>query len=282
MIVPVWLSFHICRGDDFRIAFAHIGELRSVVPPHVNVMALTATATHSTFKVVKERLCMTQPVIIGLPPQRANIFYCVQGLPSLTDFSERLVEDIRRQQRNFPKTEIFCRKYLDCSDLYISLQQKLGPYFTDPPGYPTSQHQFRLVDMYTRAATVEMKEKILASFSTPNGKLRIVIATTAFGMGIDCSDIRQVIHWGPPTDAEQYIQESGRAGRDGVQAYATLLYGKPGKYVHERMKLYGETKECRRRFIFRDFLFHTDDVNIPGCTCCDNCTLSCTCVKCMQ
>lgn len=243
-------------------------------------MALTATATRSTFQVVIDRLQMHQPVLVGLPPHRVNIFYCVRECPRLEDFSTQLATQIRRERTSHPKTVIFCRRYLDCSNLYIALRHKLGIDFTDPPGFPTWQHQYRLIDMYTRAATVEMKEKILSSFTTPNERLRIVIATTAFGMGIDCSDIREVVHWGYPIDCEQYVQECGLAGRDGEPARATLLYGKASKHVQERMKEYGEISTCRRRFIFRNFLFYTDNITVEGCNCCDNCSNVCKCVQC--
>ena len=270
------------RGDSFRVAFASLGELRSSLPSSVNLMALTATATQSTLQVVIQRLQMQQPAIVGLSPHRSNIFYCVRDLPMLDVFSSQLAEEIRQQRTSYPKTIVFCRKYLDCSNLYLSLLRKLGNDFTDPPGYPTSQHKYRLVDMYMRAVTVDMKEKILSSFTTTNGKLRLVIATTSFGMGIDCSDIRVVIHWGPPSDCEQYVQESGRAGRDRNPAQAILLYGKPGRYVNEKMKAYGVLSTCRRRFVFSDFLFYTDEFDIDGCLCCDICSYTCTCVHCSQ
>ena len=66
--------------------------------------------------------------------------------------------------------------------------------------------------MYMRASTKEMKEKIPSSFCSQNGKLRVIFATTAVGMGIGCPDVRVIYHWGP---LEEYVQESGRAGRDG-------------------------------------------------------------------
>ena len=68
--------------------------------------------------------------------------------------------------------------------------------------------------MYTRACTNEMKGTILKFFATDRSTLRVVICTTAFGMGVDCPDIWKVIHWGPPHNIEQYVQEIGRAGRD--------------------------------------------------------------------
>ena len=70
-----------------------------------------------------------------------------------------------------------------------------------------------------------MKEKVLTSFCIPGGTLRKVLATIAFGVGIDCQDIERVIHWGPPSTSEQYVQESGRGGRNGNEAEALLLYG---------------------------------------------------------
>jgi len=66
-------------------------------------------------------------------------------------------------------------------------------------------------------------------------KLRIFIATTAFGMGVDCPDVSKVIHYAPPGDVEQYVQETGRAGRDGSPAIVLLLYGAPRKHTHKRV-----------------------------------------------
>ena len=83
-----------------------------------------------------------------------------------------------------------------------------------------------MVDMYHRAMPVDLKEKVLQSFITVGGNLRMIFATSAFGLGIDCPDIRRVIHWGPPNYLDTYVQESGRAGRDGQQCVAILLYGK--------------------------------------------------------
>ena len=82
------------------------------------------------------------------------------------------------------------------------------------PGYPDF-HKYRLIDMYTRASSNEMKKEILESFMTEGGKLRLLIATSAFSMGIDCPDICDVIHIGPPSCLVQYVQETGRGGWSG-------------------------------------------------------------------
>ena len=79
-----------------------------------------------------------------------------------------------------------------------------------------------MVDMYTSSTDPEVKELIIEQFSK-NQNPRILIATVAYGMGIDCKDVRQVIHFGSPMDIESYVQETGRAGRDGLPALALLL-----------------------------------------------------------
>ena len=216
-------------GNEFRVAFA---RMRTLVPAHVHMLALTATATQETLRVVSERLSLKDVVLVALPPSRPNIMYKLQPLDNLADFSTNLSTDLRRLGIAFPKTVIFCQKYKDCSELYLTVRKKLGGEFTHPPNYP-DVHQFRLVDLYTRVSTVPMREKVLNSFTKPDSTLKLLIATTAFGMGVDCRDIRTIIHWGAPSDIEQYVQETGMAGRDGLQAEAILHQGKIGKYASQ-------------------------------------------------
>ena len=132
--------------------------------------------------------------------------------------------------------------------------------------------------MYTRASSENMKQKILTSFMTAGSKLRTLIATTAFSMGIDCPDIHNIIHCGSPATVEQYVQEAGRAGRNGAFASA-LLYGKPGKHVEQSMREYcSNSNECCR---VKKFLFYKYKGSIiKKCECCDVCELSCKCDDC--
>lgn len=243
-------------------------------------MALTATVTKDMLKVIKERLSLKDPALIGLPPSQPNITYNVGRLPSLSEFCDSITSDILSMRLSYPKTLIFCHSYTDCAELYKSLRKKLGSSFTEPCGYP-DLHQFRLVDMYTRASTKQMNEKVLASFLIPNGKLRLLIATTAFSMGVDCQDIRCILHFGPPSTITEYVQETGRAGRDGKPAIAQLHYGKAGKHIKQDMRSYGENQtKCRRHLLFNEFLFYTRDHTITGCKCCDVCGKECTCDEC--
>lgn len=117
------------------------------------------------------------------------------------------------------------------------LKSKLGSFITEPPGCPSvSSH--RLVDMFTRVLSAEKKEDVKHSFSEIRGTIRIVIATTAFGMGVDCPDIRTVIHCGLPSNVEEYVQETGRCGRDGNPSRAILYPVKGNRCAEYQLKEY--------------------------------------------
>ena len=83
--------------------------------------------------------------------------------------------------------------------------------------------QFRMFDMFTSVIDKEVKEVILDKFTSAS-QIRIVVATITFGLGIDCPDVRQVVHMGTADDKESYVQEVGRAGRDGFPALTTTVY----------------------------------------------------------
>ena len=156
-------------------------------------MVLSATATKPTYDNVVSRLSMENVSVVGLSPIRDNIRYAVQAVTSLDDFSSKLATGLRHMQNTFPKMVIFCTKYDNCWSLYLLLRSKLGSHFTFPSDCIDLQ-EFRLVDMYSSASTVEMKEKNLMSFSKVDSTLRVLIATTAFGMGVDIPNIRWIVH----------------------------------------------------------------------------------------
>lgn len=118
-----------------------------------------------------------------------------------------------------------------------------------------------------------MKNAILSAFCSSTSKLRVVVATTAFGMGLDCPNVRKVIHWGPSGDIEQYLQETGRAGRDGLNARAVLYnVSLPGIAVEESMKLYCTNKKtCRRKLLLAHFDHTNDFTESQSINCCDIC-----------
>ena len=158
----------------------------------------------------------------------------------------------------------------------------LGPDITDPSGVP-SDLQHRLIDVFTAASDSDVREEVLKEFCKVASTLRLLIATTAFGLGVDCKDIKRVINYGTPGTLEELVQELGRAGRDGSEAEAVLYHKSIGKKITRDMKVYGEnTSECRRKLLFKKFLFYEQShcINITACKCCDLCSPLCNCVKC--
>ena len=119
-----------------------------------------------------------------------------------------------------PRIIIYCHCIEVCADLYLFFKGYLRLHFTEPPAAPDLQ-KFLIVDMYTSCTGREVKEGNISAF-TSDSCMWIVVATDAFGMGVDCPNIRQVIHLGNPTDLESYVQETGHAGHDYVPSMAVL------------------------------------------------------------
>ena len=101
---------------------------------------------------------------------------------------------------------IFCPKIHDCSDIYLYSKKDLGDSFLYPTDGP-DMCEFRLVEVF-HSVLDESHKQILSAFSDPSSPLRIVIATIAFGVGINYLDIDKIIHYGPPHDMDMYIQEN--------------------------------------------------------------------------
>ena len=282
MIVIVFFSLFTCRGDQFRLDFSLLGQLRSVIPDRVRFIATTATATIATFTVVRDRLFLKDPKIVAMPPEKANIYYSVKMNPNFEEYLSTVTDELTCHRTALPKTIIFCRKLIDCSKVYLQIRHTLGKSFTDPPSSPDT-HDFHMVSMYHSAATEGAKANILCTFCTNSSKLRILIATTAFGLGVDCPDISRAIHWGPPNDLDAYVQETGRGGRDGKPCKAVLLYGHVSNFTGQDIRDFARVETCRRVHLFQAFLKGEDVTpRHPGCTCCDICAKHCKCLNCVK
>lgn len=128
---------------------------------------------------------MENIALIGLSPNRDNIFLSVIPSMTLENFIGSIAKGIKEQQLDYPKTIIFCRSYNDCNVIFDELEQKFGSFITHPPGYPKVR-KYRVIDLFTRASMDIVKEEVLMEFIKEGAIIRLIIATTAFGMGIDC------------------------------------------------------------------------------------------------
>jgi len=99
-------------------------------------------------------------------------------------------------------------------------------------------------------------------------------------MGVDISNIRQIIHWGPPSTVEQYVQEVGQAGRDGNNSVAVLV-NKNNRFATASMISYTKNRtECQHLNFYKHFIGYTHRDCYNKCTCCDVCAVSCGCELC--
>ena len=188
------------------------------------MLALTASATQHTASCIAENLGMRQPTFIKTSLNRPNILYEVKKRSGVVedDFSD-LADELLQKGPNLPRTIIYCRRLIDRGKIFqffdlVLLDEQYWPH--DAPQIPEN----RLFHQYHKPLPRSDKETVLELLSSSHPTCRIIISTVALGMGLNCPDISRVIHYGVPTTMEAFYQESGRCGRNGEQATATLLF----------------------------------------------------------
>jgi len=149
--------------------------------------------------------------------------YVVKPKTTLEESLSPIVKDVRENGKNAERTIVFCRNFKDCAECFQYFKCQLKKHMYYPPSAPPVS-KFRLVDLFTSATEASVKENIIKNFTKPHGCCRVVIGMIAFGMGLDSPNVRKVIHWGPSSDIESYVQETGRVGRDGKFALAILYF----------------------------------------------------------
>ncbi|XP_068754402.1 uncharacterized protein [Montipora capricornis] len=263
----------------FRKWFSRINEIRSIIKK-VPVIALTATATTETRLQTVRTLEMKSPALIVDIPNRQNISYGVQVItpnPSVT--FAKMVSDLKVQKTAYERTIIYCPTIKLTTHLYGFFQAELREnIYADEVHDPKK----RIVEMFHSRSDELNKEEILKSMGESNGCIRVLIATIAYGMGINCKDVKTVIHYGPSYNCETYLQESGRAGRRGQdQCKSVILYSNiMTKHCHESMVTYlKQNDKCRRKVLLEKF--DVDVSKLPAYEyphrCCDICQQQCKC-----
>ena len=254
--------------------------MRSLIPHNVNIMALTATATRTLRSDVCHVLGMNDVVTVS--PDKINVILRVSPFDSFETTFCPLIDKLKRERVKMERTIIYCQKQETCARLYLLFRLALKKELTEPIGYPDLP-QFRIVDMFTSGTHPSVKDSIVSSF-TSKSVLRVLIATVAFGMGVNPPDVHHVYHCGPPHDIETYVQEIGRGGRDGGLTFATLLYSRAfNRFVDKNMINYcQQDKYCRRDTLFCDFDKYEHSPSNVGCMCCDVCMQVCQCTTCVN
>lgn len=290
----VAFSFFLChffiRGKDsateeaFRKDYGRLAELRSLLHRDVPFVALTATATEATRNTIIKDLCMQSCVQILGDPNKPNIRYVVVDIDhgDLYETFKSVIDDIDERQLSATKVMVFCRRKEDMKELFELFSQSLGPKaYVRPQGTEPMDDRTRLFAMYHKKTHDLVKRTIETEFCKENGSVRVVFCTIAFGMGINVKGGNVVMHLGPSSGVDDYLQESGRVGRNNESAHAILLRYKGctrSRNITKEMKQYTKNETvCRRTLLLKSFTASPTQNKILH-TCCDICADQCKCL----
>ncbi len=187
-------------GYDFRPSYLKIYDIRRLLDD-VPMLALTATATREVVDDIQEKLHFREKNVFRASFLRDNLSYVVRT-------ADNKIEELTHILRTVPGSGI----------VYVRSRQQTKEIAHTLRDGGVSADYFH--------AGISHEEKIRKQQNWKNGTCRVIVATNAFGMGIDKADVRTVVHMDLPNSPEEYFQEAGRAGRDGERSYAVILYSK--------------------------------------------------------